>query len=412
MCKWKQYWIVQQKRVWKALPGICLLTVLLTVSLLILLKAMFFIEAADEEKQVAQIGIVGDLSDSYLGIGINVLMNMEGIKSLADIQLMEQNEALERFASGEISAYLLVPDGFIGSLLTGENKEIIYVTAEETKGIGGILVNELVGAISDMITTTQTNIYAVRTYLVENDRRAQVSEAVKDMNAAFIGAVLNRMGIYELQETGVCGRISMTGYLFSGILLFLVLLWGMNCVSLLVRREDSLQKILKTKGLGAGKQVTAELAAYSVLQGVSLCCVFVCVIGVKSALGLEIPEWDSLTGTKQLWFVCQWILVVVMVAAMQAFLYELVTNVVNGVLLQFLTAVSMAYLCGCIYPMSFFPKAVQQIAEYLPAGVALRYVQKGLTGQGIILEGLLLIGYTGVFVGLHIWRRQSRIAGE
>ncbi len=412
MSRWKLYWSVQLKRVVKALPGICLLTVLLTVSLLVLLKAMLFLEAAGEEKQVVRVGIVGDLSDSYLGIGIEVLMNMEGIRSMADIQTMEEEEAVKSFEAGEISAYLIVPEGFIDSLLTGENRRIIYVTDEEAQGIGGILMNELVDAISQMVTVTQTNIYAVQTYLIENDRREQLPEATRDMNYAFIGAVLNRMDIYELQETGVSGRISLTGHLFTGILLLLVLLWGMNSVTLLVRRDCSLLSILKGKGLGAGKQVLAEVGAYSLLQVVSLCLVFVCFLVVKGALGFEITEWESLDMAERLLFVCSWIPVVFMTAALQALLYELVTNVVNGVLLQFLVAVSMGYLCGCIYPISFFPKVVQQVAEWSPVGVALRYVQKGLTGQQIIVELLLLVMYTGLFLGLHAWRRGGRIAGE
>lgn len=412
MSKWKLYWNVQLKRVLKALPGICLLTVLLTVSLLVLLKAMFFIEASGEDKQVVQIGIVGDLSDSYLGMGISVLMNMDAIKSMADIQLMEEAEAVERFATGEISAYLLVPEGFIDSILTGENKKMVYVTTNEAQGIGGMLVNELVGGISRMVTATQTNIYAMQTYLIENDMRERLSEATEEMNYTFIGTVLNRTDMYELQETGVSDRISLTGHLFTGILLLLVLLWGMNCVSLMVREECSLLRLLKVKGLGAGKQVTAEVAAYSLLQYVSLCLVFGCFFLVKGALGFAIPEWELLDAAELLWYVCKWIPVVLMVAALQALLYELVNNVVNGVLLQFLMAVSMGYLCGCIYPISFFPKVVQLVAAWSPVGVALRYVQKALTGQGIVTELLLLVLYAALFVGLHIWGRSYRIAGE
>lgn len=412
MDKWKLYWKLQLKRFLKALPGMSWLTVLLTVSLLLLLKAMFFIEEAKEEKQVARIGIVGDLSDSYLGIGIQVLMNMENIKSMADFQILTEEEAKLRFEAGEISAYLLVPEGFIDSILTGENKKISYVTTQETQGIVGMLVNELVGAISGLVTTTQTNVYAMQTYLIENDMREQLAEATKGINLAFIGAALNRKDIYELQLLGVSNKLSVTGHLFTGILMLLVLLWGMNCVSLMVREEDSLLKILRIKGLSAGMQVTAEVAAYAMLQCMSLCVVFCCVILAKSVLGLEIPEWESKGAIQSICFIGKWIPVVIMIVAMQAFLYEVVSNVMNGVLLQFSVAISMGYLSGCIYPISFFPKIVQQVAGWSPVGVALKFVQKSLTGQYIVIELLLIVLYTGLFVSLHIWRRRVRITGE
>ena len=409
MCKWKQYFLTQLKRVIKTLPGICLLTVVLTVSLLVLLKAMFFIEETKEEKQVVQIGIVGDLSDSYLGMGISVIKNMDGVKSMVDIDTMTQDEAFEKFATGEISAILLVPDGFVDSIISGENKQIIYITSKETKGLGGILVNELVNEISQMVTMTQSSVYAMQMYLIEHDKREVLSEATTGINETFIAAVLNRMGIYEIQLLGVSNKISTTGHLFTGILLLLLLLWGIHCVGLMVREEYSLLRILHVKGLKAKDQILAEVTAYSLLQVMSLFCVFGCVIVLKDLLGFSIQEWDILDGSEKLGFVLSLIPVVWMISTMQAFLYELVTNVVNGVLLQFVVAVSMAYISGCIYPLSFFPQMVQRVAAYSPAGVALRYMQRGMTSQSIWKELVLLVLYGMVFMGLQIIRRKSRI---
>lgn len=412
MYRWKLYLSLQLKRMMKALPGICLLTVVLTVSLLVLFRAMLFATQSADEKQVARIGIVGDLSDSYLGVGIHVLMNMEGVKSLADIRTMEDSEAEEKFASGEISAYLIVPDGFIDSLLTGENKEILYVTREETQGIAGMLVNELVSAISELVTTSQTNIYAMQTYLIRHDMRDRISEATEGMNLSYISVVLNRMDIYEMQQLGVSNKISLTGHLFTGVLLLLVLLWGIQCVTLLVREDDALVKLLKSKGLREEAQVGAELIAYVLLQCITLCVVFVCVTIVIFAMELEIPEWAALELSEKLGYICKWFPVVLMMAALQAFLYELVTVTMNGVLIQFIVAVVMAYLGGCIYPISFFPKVIQLPAQWSPVGVALRYVQKQLSEQGVLVELLVILLYTGLFVGLQIWRRKSRIAEE
>lgn len=412
MNKWKLYWSLQLKRMMKALPSTALLTLFLTVGLLGLLQVMLFVGQNEEENQVVQIGIVGDLSDSYLGIGIHMLMNMEGIKNLANLESMGEQEAREAFAAGEISAYLLVPDGFIDSILTGENKEIVYVTGEQARGIGGMLMNELVGAISGLVTTTQTNIYGVQTYLIKKDMREQIPEATESLNLSYIGATLNRMDIYELQEQGHSNKLSLAGHLFTGVLLLLVLLWGMNSVALMVHQEHSLLKLLQRKGLGPGAQVMAEVAAYGIWQCVTLCLVFVCVMVLKAAMGLAIPEWDTLKLSEQLQAACKWLPVVLMVAAMQAFLYELVTNVINGVLLQFVVAVSMGYLAGCIYPVSFFPKLVQPMAEWSPVGCALRYVQKGLSGQESVVELLVIILYAALFGGLQVFRRKLRIAGE
>lgn len=412
MISWKQYLKVQLKRVGKALPGICLLTVFLTVGLLVLMKAMFLIEESKAENQVVKVGIVGDIDDTYLGIGIEVIKNMEGIRNLADIQTMTEEEARKAFASGEISAYLLVPEGFIDSVIYGENKQLTYITGATGRDIGGLLINELVGSISRMVTMTQTSVQAMQSYMLEHGKRDELGEATEGINIAYIEVVLNRMEVFELEELGISNSISFTGHLFTGVLLLLMLLWGINSVSLLVRGESSLLKILHTRGLDCRKQVLTEVGAYCVLQCVSLLCVFICVIIIKGAFGLSVREWDVLKIGEKLLFMVSLIPVVVLTATMQALLYELVTNVVTGVLLQFVVAVSMAYVSGCIYPLSFFPEVLQLLGAYSPIGVALRYLQKSLTFRNGLGEFCIMIMYILLFLGLHIWRRNFRITKE
>lgn len=412
MISWKQYLKVQLKRAGKALPGICLLTVFLTVGLLVLMKAMFLIEESKSENRIVNVGIVGDIDDTYLGIGIEVIKNMDGIRNLADIQTMTEEEAKQAFASGDISAYLLVPEGFIDSVVYGENKQLTYVTNEAAQDIGGLLINELVGSISQMITMTQTSVQSMQSYMLEHDMRDGLWEATEGINIAYIEVVLNRMDMFELEELGISNSISFTGHLFTGILLLLMLLWGINSVSLLVRSENSLLKILHTRGLNSRKQVLSEVGAYLVLQCASLLCVFVCVIIIKAAFGLSIREWDVLEAGEKLLFVVKLVPVVMLTATMQALLYELVTNVVTGVLLQFVVAVSMAYVSGCIYPLSFFPEVLQVLGAYSPMGVALRYLQKNLTYGNGLGEFCIMILYILLFVGLHIWKRSLRIIKE
>ncbi|MBR4084744.1 MAG: ABC transporter permease [Lachnospiraceae bacterium] len=412
MISWKRYLQVQLKRVGKALPGICLLTAFLTLGLMIFTKAMFLIEESKAENRAVCVGIVGDIDDTYLGIGINVIKNMEGIKNLADIQTMTEEEAKRKFASGEISAYLLVPDGFIDSVIYGENKQLTYVTNEIARDIGGVLINELVGSISGMVTMTQTSIQAMQSYMIEHGMQDELGAATEGINVAYIEVVMNRMEVFELEELGVSNSISFTGHLFTGILLLLMLLWGINAVTLLVREENSLIKIMHTRGLDSRKQVLAEVGTYSVLQCVTLLCVFVCVLIIKSFLGLSIREWDVLEAGEKLLFVVKLLPVVVLTATIQAFLYELVTNVVTGVLLQFVVAVSMAFVSGCIYPLSFFPEVLQVLGKYSPMGAALRYLQKSLTLRNGLVELGIMILYILFFLGLHICKRNVRITKE
>ena len=77
------------------------------------------------------------------------------------------------------------------------------------------------------------------------------------------------------------------------------------------------------------------------------------------------------------------------IGAMQFFLYSLIPSALGGVLLQFLCAAAMGYVCGCFYPYGFFPDAVQRLGAVLPAGLALRSLGGALRGRGADVWPLL-----------------------
>lgn len=409
MCGWKQYWMAQLKRVGKALPGICVLTVLLSVCFLFLFRGLFLADDAKEEKKMVQIGIVGDLEDSYLGMGIHVIMNTEGIAQMVNILSLTKQEAEQGILQGEIVAYLEVPEGFLEAVCRGENIPLTYVSTKEMQGLGAVLVDEMVNLISQMVTTAQRAAFALQIYVLELHGQEYVSPTNKDINILHISTVLNHEDLYELQETGVSNSISGMGHLFSGVLLLLALLWGIQSVSLVVKEDFSMQKLLAVKGLGAGKQVLAEVSAYAVMQYFSFGILFLCMILLKETVGFSVREWDFLDLGQKGFFFIKMLPVIWMISTLQAFLYELADHMITGVLLQFVVAVSMAYVSGCIYPITFFPRGWQQVLEVLPVGVALRYLQGNLAGETCFLEGGLLLVYSVVLLSLHVLKRYRRI---
>jgi hypothetical protein len=60
----------------------------------------------------------------------------------------------------------------------------------------------------------------------------------------------------------------------------------------------------------------------------------------------------------------------VLVSSLQFFAFTLSDNTVSSVLIQFFGAISLSYLCGCIYPISFFPNFLETVGNAFPLGVA------------------------------------------
>jgi len=89
--------------------------------------------------------------------------------------------------------------------------------------------------------------------------------------------------------------------------------------------------------------------------------------------------------------------------------YHGTENAMVAVLLQFLCAVGMGYVCGCLYPVSFMPDALRNAAGFLPAGAALEFMTKGLLEQSAAVSGAVIIAYALVFWLGAAWVRRRRL---
>ena len=92
-------------------------------------------------------------------------------------------------------------------------------------------------------------------------------------------------------------------------------------------------------------------------------------------------------------------------------LFTLSGNMVSGLLLQFFGVIGLCYVSGCIYPISAFPMAVQQLAAWLPTGIARHYLSTAFSDASAwgSLGGLML--YTLAFLALALLVRVRKTTG-
>lgn len=413
MEKFMKYLFLQGKRSIRVFPAILGATFLLMAGLCMLVMLLFHMDNSEESKQKIQIGIVGDVTDSYLELGMYALQNLDASRFTVDFHTLTEEEARDKLESGELTAYIRIPEGFVQSIMHGENKQITYVATSGAMGLGPILMQELADTISNLLIESQNGIYAMqevaRRYGVENDvfRKATI-----DMNKRYFDYILNRGNLYELEVVGVSNQLSMMGYYVCGIILLLVLLWGINGSTLLIKKDFALAKMLAARGQGVISQVLGEYLAYAGLMVVSLMSMIgILLLGIHK-FGVSIPEWANDNESGIFCFLAGLIPVLLMIGAMQFFMYELTSGFVSGVLLQFLSGISLAYLSGCLYPIEFFPESIQVLANILPAGVALDFLNHIMLDEVSVIEGIGVMAYGMVFLVLAILVRKRKMVKE
>lgn len=403
------YFTVQLKRVIKLLPALMTVTLAACGCLGVFATLYLNSNEATADSRKYRVAVVGDTNDSYLGFGISALSVMDDSRFMVEFPVMTEDEARRELMLGEVTAYAKVPEGLVDSIVYGTNdRPVTFVGATGQKGITGILVEELTKVASTLIVRSQSAIYGMQSLLLNNGMGDLWQEATETLNIRLIDMVLSRTGLCDLEILGIANGLSTEGYYLCSMLVFFLLLSGINASPLFGRRNREISRLAASRGLGAAGQIAGEYLAYYLLE---LCCLLGVFAGLSLALwsgALQITEWKNAGVGELAAFFVRLLPVTAALAAMQLCVYELVTGVVNSILLQFVCGISMAYLSGCFYPASMFPDTLRRIGEMLPVGLALQYADSGLSGE-TSMAGAGLVLYLAMFLGLTILVRRYRI---
>ncbi|MBP5159889.1 MAG: ABC transporter permease [Lachnospiraceae bacterium] len=350
-----------------------------------------------------RIGVVGDVSDNYLGFGFTAIKTLDSSRYVVDFATMSEDEALSEFRSGDLIAVIKIPENFTQSVAHGENNiPLSYISSRGLKGIEGYVMDELADVVSELVTSAQTAFFAVDDVAVHAGAEGDLSVYLKEFNLKLLDYILNRGKLVETQELGLSDGLPLKAYYTCALVLMFVFLLGIGSAYFFSGRNRSLGRWMTLRGVGALGQIACEFIAYLILM--ALCMIIpMAIAGAFFDIG-EISGLEITAG----FMIARMLPVLVMVCTINFLIYEAVESTLACVLIQFLAVISMAYLSGYIYPAGFFPEAMQALGRVLPTGAALSFVSAGVSGGAAPGAAFLMAG-TGVvfFAGTVLLRRRS-----
>lgn len=404
------YFYAQWKRIFRLLPMQLLINLIVCVSVGAL--ALFLIRDGllAPCRQRYKIGVVGSMSDSYLGFGIQTLQTIDDARQMVELVPMSETEARTAFQRGELYAFVKIPDGLVESIESGANdRPVTYVASEGQKGIGSIVMTEIVDVVSDLVTCSQSGIYGMQKILTDHGETDGLWEATVELNYRYFDVVLSRKKLYDMELLGAADGLSTEAYYFCSILILFLLISGVHNSLLFSRRDDGIPQFLAAKGIGAASQTAAEYLAYTGLMLICILEIFFVLAAVLRAGLFRITEWGGMPLEALSAFFWKMIPVVLLIAAMQFLLYELVSDVVSSMILQFLCCIGMGYLSGFFYPVTFFPEVLKTAGRLLPTGAAFGYLNVSLTGEDPWAALAGVSGYLLGFLALSVLVRRHKI---
>ena len=260
-----KYFFLQTKRVCRAFPAILITTLILTGALALLCYLQTASDSESEEHQKISLGLVGDAEDPYLGFGVSLLQEMDSSRFTCTLTEMSEEEAQRALEKQQIHGYLIIPDDFLESVMSGENSKVTFVTGISQNGIGTLLARELADAVSTLLTETQSGIYAFQRFSEQHGAVENLTSDIYDINMRYFQYVLPRAELYDIDTPDSSPVISMQGYYFCALLLLFFLFLGTSGCHLFIRSDLSLNRILAVHGLGPVRQVLAEYSSCCIL---------------------------------------------------------------------------------------------------------------------------------------------------
>lgn len=402
-----RYFKVQIKRLKRLFPFILAVTVILFSGLMMVFSGIVQIFDENEDNKIFQIGIAGDTDNDYFKFGIIALETFDSSRFSIKIVEMEEAEAEKALGRGDISAYVVMPDGFVSAALRGDVMPIKYVTTSGAVGMTSIFKEEITLSIQQLFASSVKGVFGLENALDNNGYDYLSYNYINKLNIKYIDLIVDRAGIYTVKELGINAGANIAQYLFCGITVLFLLLIGLPYATVFIKKDRSLNKLLAAENVSLFKQIICEWGAYFL----SVTLIVAIVLSVLTVImgAVKGGEYSEILNKQNIILLFLKILpVIALTTAFNVFLFEIANDIVSGVLLQFFATLSLCYVTGCMYPIYAFPKVVQRISPFLPTGIARGYLIGCITEETSVTNLLGVIVYFVLFFGAAVTVKQYK----
>lgn len=391
-CRWT-FFRLKIKNFIKLLPVILLETILFV--LILLCVGAYATKAVYGEKAVREIrvGIVAEDEDRMAGMLVRLVGAMDSIKDTVSLEMMSMEEAEDGLKEGEIYAAVILPEGLVDSIISGENIPAKILTGSAYGKIETQVFTQLSRAGASLLTTAQAGIYAADTFCVENGRADLITQTENDLNEAYLKYALERSALFREKEVNAIKGVNLTDYYTVSLLLAFLSFVGLSFGRYMQVDMGEKEKLVKSRGIGSMQQYLIEAAAFSSVFAClgtlfSLPVYLLVISNSKSSFTLS-PVWIAMM---VIWFV---------VGMFLRAMFQILGNHTGSIGVCFILLMMLMFSSGVFIPPAFLPVFIEKAGNYVP-------YKTWMEGMVMILQGklgaemavkLFLIGLLSAAIG-------------
>ena len=397
----RDYLLIQYKRIFKLLPGIILMIALVAILLSAALFALLNSDSYKSEQMRYKLGLVGSTDNELIDLGVHLLETEDDMQYVLElVQYEDEAEAKAALRSADISAYIVITDEFADAVdaMTNDAKLTYYATSGQ-KGISNVMMDEIALVATNIIVPSENGICTLRDIMLqEGYDKADTYMTVYEIFMAYVNTMMLRGEISTVTELGISDGLTTPQYYFVSLLLFFLLLMTMCFVAYFIGINHAQHKFFSSKGITALQQVLGEYIPFLTVNII----VALLVAGLAKLTGLgDFIGVDIDSG-----FVLRIVVIEALFTGLAFLLYEILEGIINKVLVTFLLYIAGAYASGYFYPRSILPEMMQQLGQWLPTGLAFDFLGSVVTGESGAFAMALMLIYVVIFVGASVLIRR------
>lgn len=386
ICDMGKYFCLQCKRFFRLLPW-----AFLAASLLLTAIGGAYIltvqknENPENNKKIT-IALCGSTEGNFLELGLQALEAFDNTRFSMTFLQMTEAEAAQALDDGEVSAYIVIPEGFIEGAFRGDILPLEMVTSPDAPGIISIFREEVAQTVTVLLLDAQRGVFGMMDSFSDFPAEGQ-QNLINTLALQYAQLVFARNDTYTPRILEASGQYTLLQNLLGGFGVLFLLLICLPFVPLLIRQNESFRQMLRGKGYPGFSVAFVDFSVF--FLSLSMLLTILC-LGAAAV----VPDAAVLFSRN----VIALLSVIVAVAAFSFLLGSLCCDLISGLLTQFFVTAAMGFVCGCIYPVSFFPDSLQKLAALLPVGVARTALTTWLTGNSAGSSHLWLWVYSAGFV--------------
>ena len=392
----KKYFCVQLKRLLRMMLPVLLVAAILFGCVMAVYDVMTSLDEESEVTAKYKVGVVGTANDIYLQLGLKAMASIDSSRFSIEMVEMEEKAAEEAMRRGKISAFVVFPEKFLDTAFRGEIIPLKFVCAVGSIGLLTMIKDELTGMIETMLVEAQRGIYGSGDAMEALGLNG--SPVVHEISIQYAELVFRRANMYKTSKLGSFDGLGMEGYLVTGLCIVMFMLICLTFAPMMIRRDHALSRMLCARGRSVTGQVLCDFGVYLIgLSAIAGVILLYLIFWMEASLSLEM--------------LLHAFPVIFTLGAMSFMMYQVASDMVSGVLLQFFVTLALCFISGCLYPITFFPEAVQVLSGFLPTGLARMQIANCMTEMYDGINTLALLGYGALFLIGAVLLRRIKTAG-